>query len=272
MQYAYAYQLNGTQAGGLDPDAKGYIDAVVAAGGTVSGAQRTAINTFYKTGKVDGWYSSLKRMYLPIWGVAAPNAICMTSLTSGTFVGGVTHGAGFAQGDGTTGYFDFGVSPSTLGLTTSSQSVFALVKTLSAATSTVNYLLGSFNNASQALFLSGRWRGAINTTTGVGNISATAANPTGIVMLDRASGNRGIYVHRTAGLTTVVETTSEDAGTIPTVNMHAWSMNNNGVPTIARNDELGVYGVSMGLGSANRSQFSSAVKTLWETCTGLTLP
>ena len=62
MQYAYAYQLNGTQTSGLDPSAKAYINAVVAAGATVSGAQRTAINNFYKTGKSDGWYSSLKRL------------------------------------------------------------------------------------------------------------------------------------------------------------------------------------------------------------------
>jgi hypothetical protein len=184
----------------------------------------------------------------------------------------VTHGAGYAKGDGTTGYFDFGVSPSTLGLTVSSESVFALVKTLSASVLTTNYLLGSFNSASQALVLAAKWRGIINTTTGAGNIAATAANPEGIVMLDRADGLRGIYVRRTAGLTTVVETTSADAGTIPTANMHAWSMNANGVPTISRDDELGVYGMSMGLGSTNRSQFSAAVKTLWEGTTGLTLP
>jgi len=40
MQYALAYQLNGTQAGGLDPDAKAYINAVVAAGATVNSTQR----------------------------------------------------------------------------------------------------------------------------------------------------------------------------------------------------------------------------------------
>jgi 4-hydroxy-tetrahydrodipicolinate synthase len=51
MQYAYAYQLNGTQTSGLDPSAKAYINAVVAAGATVSGTQRSAINTFVKTGK-----------------------------------------------------------------------------------------------------------------------------------------------------------------------------------------------------------------------------
>jgi hypothetical protein len=256
----------------LDPDARAYIAAVETAGGTVSATQRTAVSDFYRAGKSAGWYSSIKRLYLPIWASAAPNAIDMIGLTSGTFIGTVTHAAGYAQGDGTTGYFDFGVSPSTLGITTSSQSVFALVKTLSTAAANNNYLLGSFNSPSQALVLAGQWRGIINTTTGVGNISNTAANPTGIVMLDRADGDRGVYVRRTAGLTTVISTTSVDAGTIPTVNMHAWSMNTSGSPSISRDDELGTYGISTGLGSTNRSEFSLALKTLWETCTGLTLP
>jgi hypothetical protein len=95
-----------SSASGLDPDAKGYIDAVVTAGATVSATQKKAINTFVKTGKSDGWYSSIKRMYLPIWASAAPNAIDMIGRTSGTFNGTVTHGAGYVQGDGSTGYFN----------------------------------------------------------------------------------------------------------------------------------------------------------------------
>jgi hypothetical protein len=272
IQFGLGLSLARAGGAALDADAKAYIAAVETAGATVSGGQKKAIDTFYKTGKSDGWYSSIKRMYLPIWASAAPNAIDMMEHGSGTFNGTVTHAAGYAKGDGTTGYFDFGVSPSTLGLTVSSESVFALVKTLSAAAASTNYLLGSFNNASQTLFLSSQWRGTMNTTTGVGNISTTAANPTGIVMLDRAGGNRGIYIRRTAGLATVVETTSADAGTIPTADMHAWSMSNSGVPTISRDDELGSYGIAMGLGSTHRAAFSLALKNLWEGTTGLTLP
>jgi hypothetical protein len=87
----------------LDPDARAYIAAVETAGGTVSATQRTAVSDFYRAGKSAGWYSSIKRLYLPIWASAAPNAIDMIGLTSGTFIGTVTHAAGYAQGDGTTG-------------------------------------------------------------------------------------------------------------------------------------------------------------------------
>jgi hypothetical protein len=256
----------------MDLDAESYIDAVFSAGSTVSGEQQAAINTFFKEEKMAGRYALLKRLYLPIWGDAAANAIDMVSRTSGTFVGTVTHGAGFVQGDGTTGYFDFGVSPQTLGLTPSSQAIVALVKNLSASVANNNYLMGAFDNASKALVLAAKWRGIINTATGEGNVSFTAENPTGIVMLNRSDGIRGVYIRRTDGITTVVETTSADAGAIPESNMHVWSMNSNGSPTISRDDELGFYGMSMGLGSTGRSQYLANIKNLWETCTGLTLP
>jgi len=115
MNYSLSNMLGGGMVGGLDPSAKGYIDAVTAAGATVTSAQRGYINNFYKSAKAD-YYTSLKRLYLPIWGVAAANAIDMIGLTSGTFVGGVTHASGYITGNGTTGYFN-AANFGTLGLT-----------------------------------------------------------------------------------------------------------------------------------------------------------
>jgi len=61
MQYAYGYQLNGTQAGGLDPDAKAYILAVEAADGqTLESGVKKAYNTFVKGCKSDGIWDAIK--------------------------------------------------------------------------------------------------------------------------------------------------------------------------------------------------------------------
>jgi hypothetical protein len=121
MQYSLAHQL-GKRSGGLDPDAKAYIAAVETAGATVNATQKAAINTFVKTGKSDGWYSSIKRMYLPIWASAAPNAIDMIGLTSGTFNGTVTHSGGVCAGGWKHGVFSLTLEhqPSALGLATTS--------------------------------------------------------------------------------------------------------------------------------------------------------
>jgi hypothetical protein len=276
MQYAYGYQLNGTQAGGLDPDAKAYINAVVAAGATVSGAQRTAINNFYKTGKSDGWYSSLKRMYLPIWGVAAPNAICMTSLTSGTFVGTVTQGAGFVSSDGTTGHFIFNGAPSTLGLTTSSGSVFVLTTAISAIAGGTILGRGQDSNATRFGIIGGG-----------GNIRAiqifsqtapsyTETDSRGILIASRTSTlTTSGYKRTSSGFTTTVnEGASIAAGVSTTTPMTIMASNTAGVVSLytLSTVRFGVYGTGLGLTSTQSTDLSLALKNLWETCTGITLP
>jgi hypothetical protein len=61
MQYAYAYQLNGTQAGGFDPDANAYILAVEAADGqALEAGVKKAYNTFVKGCKSDGIWDAIK--------------------------------------------------------------------------------------------------------------------------------------------------------------------------------------------------------------------
>ena len=270
MQYAYGYQLNGTQTSGLDPSAKAYINAVVAAGATVSGAQRTAINNFYKTGKNDGWYSSLKRMYLPIWGVAAPNAICMTSLTSGTFVGGVTQGAGFVQGDNTTGYFNTSTALHSVGLNGKQgmQGVLSLddlgTENIGCVASSNRMLLVNASNITSQMVL--------NTTT----TAVISANFTGVIVASRTSAtSHTLYRRSTAsGFQAGAENTVTELLNLP--NLAPWfagAANSSGSPfrgTVT--GRQGAYFFGDGLTSAQVTNFSLALKNLWETCTGLTLP
>jgi hypothetical protein len=270
MQYAYAYQLNGTQAGGLDPDAKAYINAVVAAGATVSGAQRTAINTFYKTGKAAGWYSSLKRNYLPIWGVAAANAIDMIGLTSGTFVGTVTHGAGFVQGDGSTGYFQFSSTPSADSLLATSNFQFMLIK--QAETGIANSTQGTDNPF--------RFRrtaastGVQTITSGSSAICSAAIsriNQVGIFAASRiATQNHAQYQRLTSGFSTLAtDVVTSTTVAVPTVAYTAMAQGGSGG---FFNAQQGAYGYGLGLSSADTAAFTLAIKTLWEGTTGLTLP
>ena len=58
-----------------DPDATAYIDEVKAQGGTLSGAEETAINTFYTTLKTENIYSKLYVMYPFLGGTATSNAV-----------------------------------------------------------------------------------------------------------------------------------------------------------------------------------------------------
>jgi hypothetical protein len=63
-------------AGGFDPDAQAYINAVISAGGTLSGGNQDAINTLYEDLKTQSLYSSLKYMYPFMGGIKEAHAIC----------------------------------------------------------------------------------------------------------------------------------------------------------------------------------------------------
>ena len=69
--------------GGYDPDAQTYINAVLAAGGTLSTPQQDAINTYFLDLKSDGIFSKLYFNYLYLGGVANSNKI--NAVNPGTY-------------------------------------------------------------------------------------------------------------------------------------------------------------------------------------------
>ena len=263
--------LAGGGGGSIDADAAAYLALLSAQGVAVTGAQSSAIDAFYVTGKDEGWYSLLKRMYLPIWAAAGPSAIDMIGLTSGTFVGGVTHSAGYVTGNGTTGYFR---ADAKIPAVASIEDV--LVGTLnntwhqapnkigigSGATSGTSIRHGSMNSASVpiAIVLGVNVTGAATGTDGI-NI---AAREGGTTYLGQKLG-AGSYgeLSSTASLTsalddhfvTVMGTATSDTGA------GALSTSQTGGAVIAT-----------GMDATQRGEFVTAWEALWETTTGLTLP
>jgi hypothetical protein len=258
----------------LDPDAAAYIAAVRAAGGTVTATQSAAINTFVVAGKAQNWWAQVKRLYLPIWGVAAPNALDMVTRASGTFVGAVTHGAGFVQGDGTTGYLNTNTDFVTQGLSASTGLMFAL--TTLDATADFDRYLGAGNGADEASLASrsipridARFCGI-----GAGQVSLNTSSNTGVVVFSRLSGVRRLSLRKTSGVTQT-SATNADNGTLQSSNVLAMAFNNanSGVTMAsASNARFGAVGFGLGLSSTDTDNFTLALKTLWETCTGQTLP
>jgi len=280
MQYAYGYQLNGSQTSGLDPSAKAYINAVVAAGATVTSTQRTAINNFVKGEKAGSTWALLKRHYLPIWGVAAPNAICMTSLTSGTFVGGVTHASGYVTTNGSTGHFLSDASPGQAGCTLNGSGVFALISAASPFNlGNSNNICGASSTPTTRISLVG------NTTTslfaGFGPNSSvfgaylTGIDRRGVAHFQRnSSADRFLSFRNSSGEVNTGLLANASGSLNSTIPMAFMANNNNGVvsgyipPTVYN----GAWGMTDGFDIAKSQLFTASLKTLWETCTGLALP
>lgn len=110
MQYAYGYQLNGTQAGGLDPDAKAYILAVEAADGqTLESGVKKAYNTFIKGCKSDGTWDAIKASCIMAGARTLPGALVPlkgTAPTNFNFVSGDYNRETGIVGNGSTKYLD----------------------------------------------------------------------------------------------------------------------------------------------------------------------
>ena len=264
----------------LDSDAAAYITLLEGDGVSVSGAQKSAIDAFYVSGKSDGWYSKLKRFYFPVWNAAAPSARCLVSGTSGTFSGTISHNAGFVTGNGVNTHFDSGSTPSSMGIVTGDA---LLLRGIHLDNSTVHDACGVAQTSSaQSLAM-------LNYAGGGTSYFRQPSNTTGVTMTGQlgpantgAGSYRGIYVgsstatnsrfllKRTTAATTVVTNTSNDTTAIYDQNPHFLARR---LPTISNRTKGSefAWGLGNGLTQAQAEDCSLAIKTLWETVTGLTL-
>lgn len=278
MNYSLSNMLGGGMVAGLDPDAKAYVNAVIATGISVTSTQRNAINDFIKAEKDASRYASIKRLYLPIWGTAAANAIDMVTRASGTFVNSPTHGAGFVKGNGSTSYFALGVSPTTLGFTSTSGRIFALVKTADTRIGARSYL-GARDSEVTADGECNLYAGAptfaqalLGRGPGTPVVALTVPSNVGIFCSNRNAAT-GLKLHRRAASGVTRSTAATGTGLIATQNFTAMALQSGAIRTLFTDAELGLIGVGDGLADdAAVDAFTANLKTLWETCTGLTLP
>lgn len=270
MNYSLCNRL-GRGARLQDPAAADYIALVRAAGATVNSNQVGEINNFYRTAKSTGYYTSLKRLYFPIWGVAAANAIDMISLTSGTFVGGVTHATGYIQSNGTTGYLTANGKMNQIWSSSNSISFGVLAKTRNtlqfkayvgtAGSYPNNYALLGANSPPSAYeaYL-------IGASTALGVV--TSGGQGALVSLDWDGTTRRL-IERYAGTNTTRSTnTIANAAGLTAVDVYF----NNGVFGQIGNFQMGAGWCADSLGVTNSGLFLAHLQTLWQNTTGLTLP
>lgn len=263
-------------SGGFDRLAARYIRAVETAGATVTTTQRDAINSFIKECRNSGWISSMRRMYLPIWGLAAPNAIDMLGDSSGTFTSGITHASGYVQGNGSTGLFRFNGTPSSLGLSNASGFLFTLCNQGPTATGAhIGVLQGSNNRctiAANPLAIGAEYT---SSATGIYTPNLySLANQTGVMCFSRTATNSfTLYQRKTAGFSTLGTNTNNETAAVPAVEVCVMARGRTATTQDSlTNGRHGAFGIGLGMDQTNVSSFTLAIKNLWETCTGLTLP
>jgi hypothetical protein len=271
-------------SGATDADAVAWIDAVIAASGVLLSSERSTkiiASDFFSALKTDAsgnLFTLLGRTYFPVWGVNAANAICCKSLTTGTFTGTLTHSAGFVTGDGSTGYFDGGTTPSAAGCLLDSAHAFALVNRAGNATPTaLTTFVGAqtSNNSTR-----------MNLRVGATNTQYASLGPNSLTELAAASSQnyRGVYLSSRSGAAErfigrnivsgweLGNSDAESSGILnTTINMTYMAANNNNAISRHSNFPTGAYGIGLGMTQAQAAKFTQTVKNFWETLTGLNI-
>jgi len=267
-----------------DPDASAYIALLEGDGVSVSEAQKTAIEAFYTTGKEEGWYSGLVRVYLPIWEAAAPNARCLVSGTSGTFEGSFTHAAGYAFPTSASSANRFDTHYKLLdSLTTEDACLMGLAyddvaphdrginngnKTIIGSGSiTANSV--RINTASSALKPKAVWLGAV-----ANDPFALPTFGSHGVMLSNRKGGTTTLSRRTGSTFDEDSNTATLTGTYNNnfpITGYGSAAGSTGAGSQPTDSKAGALGISSGFDATERADYTDAIKTLWETCTGITL-
>lgn len=262
-------------SGGFDRLAARYIGAVESAGGIVSGTQKNAVDAFFKSGKKDGWISSMRRIYLPIWGLAAPNAVDMIANTSGTFSGTVTHAAGYVQGNGANGYFNSQTSSTTGFGWTAGSAFLGFLCTQADTRNDLRHFCGyttgtaprtCINQNASDLFGAHPINGIVAGASG-------AAIETGIVTLNANATNfRELRRRTSTSVSQIASNTATDTTSPVANNIFFMARNALGSSFNFTNARMGAFYGGSGMASEQCDLFSESLQNLWETCTGLTLP
>jgi len=266
-----------------DPDANAYIVSLLAAGATLNTPQQNAINTFVSGEKTAGRWDGHKRIHFPVWQLAAANAICMKSLTSGTFTGSFQHTNRGVNSFGSSYFRTAGQFLTPLGISKSSYHISYMVTNqlneqqglLAQNFSPLDELniswLASYtsndDNVVESMFVNLDTLG-FNASITSYTLAGGVVEPIGIISVS-GNGSSQYAKHRNVlGVSTKGTGSIVQSGSISEfANDFMGSQYGGGdAPT------CGLLSLGTHMTTEQDSLFTAAAKTLWENVTGFTLP
>jgi hypothetical protein len=229
-----------------------------------------ALDTFIKGEKTAGRWDKMKRLYFPVWQVAAANAICMKSLTSGTFVGSIGHEAKGVGPNNTSSYMNTNVSIPELGTAgsyhyaallpngffDSYDAIFGVVPDLyffADEGTYVAFIEDVYIDLTSAAFPSG------------GNF--------GILSLGGNYYDRYVKNRSSSVVSSYSNTQDFELPSYPSNQKIFLLARNNGFGNVnASGGYVGAFSMASELTTAEDTAYTLNLKTLWETVTGFTIP
>jgi hypothetical protein len=271
-------------ARGIDPDAEAWIDAVIAAGGTLFESEtitkRKASDYFsaLRTDATADLLTIVGRMYFPVWDVAAANAICAKSRTSGTFNGTVTHTPGYVTGNGTDGYFDPGSGGGlgALGLTNADLHYQVGVHTAGSAGAVIigSQTADTTNDRCQITNEpTPTSRNVFASPSLLNSAADDSANRNGIIFGCSTATNNRFILRRTSTGVTSATNSANATNPIPTAQPYIMARRmNDGTASLFYNGQIfmAAYGSKMTIAQATAKTLID--KQFYESLTGISIP
>ena len=245
----------------LDPDAAAYISAVTTAGGSLSGTQETAIDTFFTSLKSDGVYDKLHAMYPFVGGVANAHKINATNPGTYdlTFNGTWTHSNsnGSVTTDDNANYADTAFNPSSF----NSTSDFSMGYMVSGSSSSNGY--SGIGNGVSVYILIGKVGDSLDTWSG----GAFPARPTfstgqGFFHINNRTTSNNVNRHYALGGTAGTLTTDSKVGTVSSYSANLWINNINGAATNGMSGDYRFFFMAESLSNTEAQDLTDAVNTL----------
>lgn len=228
----------------IDADATTYINAVEAAGRTLTDAEKGYINTYIVGLKSAGIWDKIYDRGLPIWGTAAPSLLTLKGIATLTAINSPTFSSTGVDFNGTNQYITTNIIPSTaLSLTSTHISYYSQEDVLN--TNTDMGCVSSTNRLEIYLRHNTTGLTARIWATGSGQITTTAPGTSmGYFMATRVSGSdlRLIFNGSQTG-----STVTSTAGARPTNAIYIGCRNLDGSPSLYSNHNCSMWSVGSGL-------------------------
>jgi len=244
-----------------------YIAALTAAGATVTAPQQAAISTFMSGEIAAGRWDKHKRLYFPVWQLAAANAICMKSLTSGTFNGDIAHADKGVYAVNFYGNMNTNTNLGALGITKNSFHFAMLLPEGPEEYYSIPFSVNNFSTNSIFPF----WNDGYSYTRVMERIFSNNffTNLPSVISLGNDSVANNLYLKERISSSTDSDVIAGSvATTFPSANLFILGLPDG---SVEMNQPIGAFSASTELSSAQDTAYTTALKTLWETVTGFTI-
>lgn len=253
----------------LDASTIAWVNAVVAAGGTVSAAQQTNVNTLIVSLKSHSLWTIQDRIWLHAnENVSQQALIDIVNLGVATVNGSITLAAGGYTGDGSTGYLDSGYSSGS-NFSQNSGSFSQYIR--NSRTSNSAAASGRFDAAStggQSLISPYNFA-LMSYDVNNGQFSNQPANTNaqGFWTASRTASN-AIALYKNSNSTAFDSQTTASITLPGALNFYIAARNQNGTPNLFSADQIAITTIGAGMSAANTSQFQTDLNTYMQNLPG----